>query len=125
MKALRWSKVGKPADVLTMDENLPLPVLAGSNILVRMHATSINPVDWKAMKGAFPRFQMPTIKTPGLDISGVVVGLGPNASKSNKSGIQRFAIGDRVMAMQDISKSGTMQEYVLVNESLLLKSSAE
>ncbi|KAG0029051.1 NADPh quinone reductase [Podila clonocystis] len=125
MEALRWSKVGDPAEILTMDENIPLPVPTGTSILVKMHAASINPVDWKSMKGAFPRFVMPKVKTPGLDISGVVVGLGPNVGKSNKPGIQRFAIGDRVMAMQDIRVSGTMQEYVPVDESLLLKAPAE
>lgn len=121
MKAIHWTKVGNPADILTLDENLPLPVPTGTNILVKMRASSINPVDWKLMKGAFPRFLMPKVKTPGLDISGVVVGLGPNAGKGRK----KFAIGDRVMAMQDLRKPGALQDYTLVDESILVKTPDE
>lgn len=125
MKAVQYTKVGNPADVLTLAGNLPLPVPTGSNILIKMNATSINPVDWKAMKGAFPRYLMPKIKTPGLDIAGVVVGLGPNVGKSNKPGVQKFAIGDRVMAMQHLSHGGTWQDYSLVDESYVIKTPAE
>ncbi|KAG0031581.1 hypothetical protein BGZ82_006926, partial [Podila clonocystis] len=102
MKAIHWTKVGNPAHILTLDEDLPLPVPTGTNVLVKMHASSINPVDWKLMKGAFPRFLMPKVKTPGLDISGVVVSLGPDVGKSKKTGVQTFTLGDRVMAMLDL-----------------------
>ncbi|KAF9381362.1 NADPh quinone reductase [Podila verticillata] len=125
MKAFQYTKVGNPADVLTLAENLPLPVPTGSNILIKMNATSINPVDWKAMKGALPRYLMPKIKTPGLDIAGVVVGLGPNVGKSNKPGVQKFSIGDRVMALQHLSHGGTWQDYSLVDESYVIKTPAE
>ncbi|KAF9337815.1 hypothetical protein BG006_002535 [Podila minutissima] len=113
MKAVHWTKVGNPAHILTLDENLPLPVPTGTNVLVKMHASSINPLDWKLMKGAFPRFLMPKVKTPGLDISGVVVCLGPNVGKSKKASVQTFTIGDRVMAMLDLSKPGALQDYTL------------
>ncbi|KAG0363492.1 NADPh quinone reductase [Podila minutissima] len=125
MKAVHWTKVGNPAHILTLDENLPLPVPTGTNVLVKMHASSINPLDWKLMKGAFPRFLMPKVKTPGLDISGVVVGLGPNVGKSRKASVQTFTIGDRVMAMLDLSKPGALQDYTLVDESLLIKTPDE
>ncbi|KAF9317416.1 hypothetical protein BG003_000802 [Podila horticola] len=126
MKAVHWTKVGNPAHILTLDENLSLPVPTGTNVLVKMHASSINPVDWKLMKGALPRFLMPKVKTPGLDISGVVVGLGPGVGKkSKKAGVQTFTLGDRVMAMLDLSKSGALQDYTLVDESLLIKTPDE
>ncbi|KAG0341899.1 NADPh quinone reductase [Podila horticola] len=121
MKAIQWTNVGKPADVLTLVENLPLPVPTGGDILIKMHATSINPIDWKAMKGGLPRFFMPKIKTPGLDISGIVVGLGPDVGKRSK----KFAIGYRVMAMQHVSRPGAWQEYVLVDESFAVKTPDE
>lgn len=125
MKAIHWTKIGKPAEILALDEHQPLPTLTGTNILVKVHASALNPVDWKLMKGGVPRFLMPKVKTPGLDISGVVVGLGPKAGKSNKLGVQKFAIGDRVMAMLDFSKSGGLQEYTLVDEAILVKTPAE
>lgn len=125
MKAVHWTNVGKPADILTLDEHQPLPVPTGTNILVKVHASALNPVDWKLMKGGVPRFLMPKVKTPALDISGTVVGLGPNVGRSNKAGVQKFAIGDRVMAMLNFSKSGGLQEYTLVDESILVKTPLE
>lgn len=125
MKAVHWTNIGKPADILTLDEHQPLPVPKGTNILVKVHASALNPVDWKLMKGGVPRFLMPRVKTPGLDISGVVVGLGPKVGRSNKPGVQKFTIGDRVMAMLDFSKSGGLQEYTLVDEAILVKTPSE
>ncbi|KAF9427213.1 NADPh quinone reductase [Podila epigama] len=118
MKAIQWSNIGKPADILSFNHNLPLPTVTGTQILIQVHAAALNPVDWKLMKGGIPRLLMPSIKTPGLDVSGVVVALGPNVGQ--KSGLQRFSIGDRVMAMLDFSQSGAMQEFTLVQESILV-----
>jgi len=125
MKAVHWTNVGKPADILTLEEHQPLPVPTGTNILVKVCASALNPVDWKLMKGGVPRLLMPKVKTPALDISGTVVGLGPKVGRSNKAGVQKFAIGDRVMAMLDFSKSGGLQEYTLVDESILVKTPLE
>lgn len=113
-KSLQWTLVGKPADVLSLNEVIPLPKITGSNVLVKVHAAAVNPVDWKLMKGGVPRFFMPSIKVPGVDIAGTVVAVGPKAGK-------RVQIGDQVMALLSLFQSGGLAEYTLVDESLVAK----
>ncbi|KAF9164959.1 hypothetical protein BGX21_000734 [Mortierella sp. AD011] len=114
MKAIQYTAPGKPADIFSFNETVPLPTVTGSNILVKVHASALNPVDWKLMKGGLPRFLMPKIKVPCLDISGTVVATGPKAGK-------KFQIGDEVLAMLLFTHSGGLTEYTLVDESILAK----
>ncbi|KAG0241603.1 hypothetical protein BGX31_001036 [Mortierella sp. GBA43] len=114
IKSVQWTTIGKPADILSLNEAAPLPKVTGSNILVKVHAAALNPVDWKLMKGGIPRFLMPSIKVPGLDIAGTVVAVGPKAGK-------KVQIGDHVMAMLSFSQSGGLTEYTIVDESIVAK----
>jgi NADPH:quinone reductase-like Zn-dependent oxidoreductase len=115
IKSFQWTTIGQPSDVLVFNEAAPLPTVTGSNILVKVHAAALNPVDWKLMKGGVvPRLLMPRVKVPCLDISGTVVATGPKAGK-------KVQIGDHVMAMLDFSKSGGLTEYTLVEESIVVK----
>lgn len=113
-KSVQWTTVGKPADILSFNEATPLPTVTGSNVLVKVHAAAVNPVDWKLMKGGVPRFLMPSVKVPGVDIAGTVVAVGPKAGK-------RVQIGDQVMVLLTIFQSGGLAEYTLVDESLVAK----
>ncbi|KAF9919012.1 hypothetical protein BX616_002981 [Lobosporangium transversale] len=114
IKSFQWTTVGKPSEILTFNEAAPLPHVSGSNILVKVHATALNPVDWKLMKGGLPQLLMPKLKVPCLDISGEVVAIGPKAGKI-------VQVGDEVMAMLLFSQSGGLTEYTLVDESLVVK----
>ncbi|KAF9101432.1 hypothetical protein BGX27_011486 [Mortierella sp. AM989] len=114
MKSVQYTSSGKPSEVLSFNEAAPLPTVTGSNVLVKVHATALNPVDWKLMKGGLPRLIMPKINVPCLDISGTVVATGPKAGK-------KFHIGDEVLAMLFFARSGGLSEYTLVDESLLTK----
>ncbi|KAF9923241.1 hypothetical protein BGZ65_009006 [Modicella reniformis] len=115
IKSIEWTTIGQPSDILSFNEAAPLPNVTGSNILVRVHATALNPVDWKMMKmGGIPSLLMPNIKVPCLDISGTVVALGPKAGK-------KVQIGDQVMAMLKFTQSGGLTEYTIVDESLVVK----
>jgi NADPH:quinone reductase len=68
MKALRFAQYGLPS-VLSIQET-PLPPLADGEVLVQVHASSINPSDLGTVAGRF-HSQLPM--TPGRDFAGVVV----------------------------------------------------
>lgn len=100
-------------------ENLKLkelnkPVIREDQVLIEMHATSINPIDWKIREGylkdAIP-FKFPVIL--GWDAAGIIT------EKGDK--IENFNIGDRVFARPETSANGTYAEYVATEENLLAK----
>ncbi|KAF9095433.1 hypothetical protein BGX23_000486 [Mortierella sp. AD031] len=114
IKAVEWTTPAPtPKEALSFNESAPLPTVTGSNILVKVHAAALNPVDWKLMKGGIPRLLMPKIKVPGLDIAGTIVAVGP---KANKNG---FQIGDEVLAFLSFSQSGALTEYTVVDEGFV------
>src|SRR4051794_7509534 len=90
MKAIVIHEYGGP-EVLKFEE-APDPVIGAGEVLVRVTATSINPLDLVrrsgAAKGFFP-VQFPGII--GADLSGTVLEVGP--------GVDAFSIGDRVFGM--------------------------
>src|SRR5258708_6650309 len=89
MKAVVMHEYGGP-DVLKY-EDVPDPVPGKGEVLIRIAAASINPVDlWQraGTTNASLRLEFPAII--GLDLSGTVVGLGPE--------VREFAVGDHVFA---------------------------
>lgn len=110
MKAVRIHEWGGP-EVMRY-EDAPVPVPAEGDVLVRVHAASINPVDWKVrhgyLKDKLPH-KMPLVL--GWDVSGVVAAVG--------AGVTAFKPGDAVYSRPDISRDGTYAEYVAVRASEL------
>lgn len=111
MKAVRIHKYGGP-EVL-QSEDLPRPqVSAATEVLVRVHAAGVNPVDSAIRRGLvkeiFP-VSLPWI--PGSDVSGVIEEVGPD--------VTRFKKGDEVFALLNPAKGGAYAEYVVVSESEL------
>jgi NADPH:quinone reductase-like Zn-dependent oxidoreductase len=89
-RAIRFHDYGG-AEVLRFEE-IEQPAPKDGEILVRVHAASVNPVDWKIRDGLVrKRFnpQLPVI--PGGDLSGEVAAVGP--------GVTDFRVGDPVFAM--------------------------
>ncbi len=108
MKAVRVHEYGGP-EVLKY-EDAPKPQAGPGEVLIRVHATSVNPVDWKVRAGYLQqmmKYKMPMI--PGWDVSGVVEAVG--------SGVTRFKNGDEVYSHPPISRDGTYAEYVAVGET--------
>ncbi len=73
-------------------ENMPEPISASGEVLVKVIATSINPIDYKLRSGVLRTFMpldLPAVL--GRDVAGEVVGLG--------GGVTRFAVGDKVMGL--------------------------
>jgi NADPH:quinone reductase-like Zn-dependent oxidoreductase len=102
MKAIRIHDFGGP-EVLKQDE-LPIPVPQGDEILVRIHAASVNPVDYKIRGGARgDRSKLPL--TLGRDCSGTVETAGAQAREVKP--------GDGVFGMPTPDR-GTYAEYVVL-----------
>jgi NADPH:quinone reductase-like Zn-dependent oxidoreductase len=108
MKAVRIHQYGGP-DVLRY-EDAPRPNPGSGEVLIRVHAAGVNPVDWKVREGHLRqmiRYSLPFI--PGWDFSGVVVAASP--------GLARLKVGDEVYSRPDIARNGAYAEYVVVRES--------
>ena len=108
MKAVRIHQYGN-SDVLAFEE-APMPSISSNEVLVRVVAASVNPVDWKIRQGYLKEmisYSMPL--TLGWDVSGVVTAVG--------SDVTRFAVGDAVYSRPDIKRNGTYAEYVAILES--------
>jgi NADPH:quinone reductase-like Zn-dependent oxidoreductase len=102
MKAVRIHKYGGPR-VLTY-EDAPQPEPKEDELLIRIHATSVNPVDWQIRSGKRWKLKRPFSLILGLDVSGVVEAVG--------SGVANFKAGDAVFGMTNIRKGGAYAKYV-------------
>ena len=108
MKAIVVHQYGGP-EVLKF-EDYPDPVPGPGEVLVRVAATSVNPIDYKRRAGLTKDFYPLTF--PGLigvDVSGTVAKLGPGA--------EGFSVGDKVFAMAD----NTYAELCVVKADVLAK----
>jgi NADPH:quinone reductase-like Zn-dependent oxidoreductase len=105
MKAIRMHEYGGP-EVLKFEE-APKPQIKSDEILIKVHASSVNPVDWKIREGRRKdKFPSDLPLTPGWDVSGVVEEIG--------SGIKDFKPGDEVYGRPDPTKNGAYAEYIAV-----------
>lgn len=88
----------------------PKPSPAAGEILVRIHACGVNPLDWKVCDGSVSSFlpsQPPFII--GADVAGVVEAVGP--------GVTRFSVGDEVFGQ--VGLLGAFAEYAVTAENRL------
>jgi NADPH:quinone reductase-like Zn-dependent oxidoreductase len=111
MTAAQQNNYGDACDVITLCQDVPVPgQLSCKQILVRVYAAAINPVDWKVLKGNMSfikRLSFP--HTPGTDVAGAVVAVG--------SSVKRLRVGDKVYGNLGID-GGSYAEYVRGKESL-------
>ncbi|MBD1372566.1 NADP-dependent oxidoreductase [Hazenella sp. IB182357] len=108
MKAMTVAKYG--ADQKLSLTELPTPTIQDDDVLVQIHAASVNPVDALFRNGNFRltlKHTFPLIL--GNDFAGTVVETGKNVS--------RFKIGDRVYGRPHPLKGGTFAEYIAVDQS--------
>jgi alcohol dehydrogenase len=107
MQALLLTRYGGP-EAATLTE-VPRPAPRAGELLVRVVAAGLNPVDFKMRAGEMRmirRYRLPIVM--GNELSGVVESLG--------EGVTGFAIGDRVFARVDKNVMGAFAEYALVRE---------
>ena len=104
MKAIRVHDFGGP-EVMRLEE-VPEPQLGSEQVLIKVHAVGVNPVDTYIRAGGYTT--KPSLPyTPGSDASGTVEAVG--------KGVKRFKVGDRVYTAGTIS--GAYAEKVLCFES--------
>src|SRR5437879_5848137 len=108
MKAIVYRCYGSP-DVLKF-EDIEKPAVADDQVLVKVHAASVNPLDWHYMRGTpyivrmDAGFGKPDNPRLGVDFAGTVEAVGKN--------VRRFKPGDEVFG----GKFGAFAEYVSVRE---------
>ena len=92
--------------------NVPLPALRPHDVLVRVHAFAVNPVDAKARGGGPTAIRVPDgVRIVGWDAAGVVAAVGAEA--------HLFKPGDEVFCAGDMTRAGCYAEYVAVDERIV------
>ena len=108
MKAIRVHAYGGPEQL--QFEDAPLPSCGANDLLVRVVAAGVNPVDWKIRSGAMAHGLPKTFPfTPGSDAAGVVDAVG--------GAVTGFKPGDEVFFYAEFARGGTYAEYVAVDAS--------
>jgi NADPH2:quinone reductase len=104
MQAMLVTQFGGP-EVLQLQE-APLPQPKEHDLLIEVHATALNPIDFKIRRGAFREGRkLPFIS--GYDVSGVVREMGPR--------VEHFRPGDAVYASPSLVRDGAQAEFVCVD----------
>lgn len=106
MKAFLIDRYGKKETGRIGDA--PQPPLRDDDVLIRVHAASVNALDAKIRTGEFKLilpYRLPLIL--GNDMAGTVVSVG--------AGVQHFKPGDEVYARPDDDRIGTFAEFIAVN----------
>uniref|UniRef100_F6HWJ1 Enoyl reductase (ER) domain-containing protein n=1 Tax=Vitis vinifera TaxID=29760 RepID=F6HWJ1_VITVI len=110
MQAVQYSSFGKGAAGLEHAE-VPIPAPAKDEVLLKLEAASINPLDWKIRKGIWrpvvPR-KLPHI--PVTDVAGEVVEVG--------AGVKEFKAGDKVVSILSHVYGGGLAEFAVAKENL-------
>lgn len=113
MKALAIRRYKAPAEMM----ELPRPEPGSGDLLVRVRAASVNPLDYKIRDGVVKvliPYSFPLIL--GNDLAGDVEAIGP--------GVTKFKVGDAIYSRLDKERIGAIAEYALVRESAAAKKPA-
>lgn len=110
MKAAYIVKPGPPESIIYGD--LPTPVLHGAQVLVKVGAVAVNPVDTYIRSGMI-KMDLPSPFIVGCDLAGVVEAVGPS--------VTRCKLGDRVWGSNQglLGRQGTFAERVAIDECWL------
>ncbi|HEU0067755.1 MAG TPA: NADPH:quinone reductase, partial [Nitrospiraceae bacterium] len=110
MKAAYIEQTGPPENIVYGD--VPQPIPTGSQVLVKVGAVAVNPIDTYIRNGA-NYWPLPKPFIIGCDLAGQVSALGPEA--------KQFQIGDRVWGTNQglLGRQGTFAEYCAVDECWL------
>jgi NADPH:quinone reductase-like Zn-dependent oxidoreductase len=91
--------------------DVAVPPMGHDDLLVKVHAASVNPVDTKIRDGKLKvliKYRMPLVL--GNDLAGTVTAIG--------AGVTRFKVGDAIYARLDKHRIGAFAEYAIVREDL-------
>ena len=110
MKAVRFHEYGGPEVLRYEDVDRPRP--AAAQELIRVAATSFNPVD-STMRSGFLQQVFPVAlpHTPGIDVAGTIAEIG--------EGVARWSVGEAVVGFLPMTEDGASAEFVLAPAELL------
>ena len=112
MKAIRIHAYGGPE--LMQLEDAPVPICGAGDLLVRVVAAGVNPIDWKMRSGSMAAQLPKTFPiTLGSDAAGIVTAMGGEVSG--------FELGDEVFFYAEFGRGGTYAEYVAVEAGQVAK----
>jgi NADPH:quinone reductase-like Zn-dependent oxidoreductase len=116
MKTIAYKEFGGTAVLQTMDE--PIPAVHADQVLVKVKAVSLNPLDWKIRKGEMKLMSGSKFpKHTGADFAGVVEEVGASVTSFKK--------GDEVFGLvKNNMKEGALGEYVVVPAAFVWKKPA-
>lgn len=116
MKAAYIQETGPPENIIIGD--LPAPVPQGAEVLVRVGAAAVNPID-TYIRGGANFFELPRPYVVGCDLAGTVEALGPDATQ--------FKVGDRVWGSNQglLGRQGTFAELAAVDQCWLYPTPAD
>ncbi|MFC0517789.1 NAD(P)-dependent alcohol dehydrogenase [Mucilaginibacter angelicae] len=116
MKKIIYNQYGGVDVLHSVEVNKPIPDT--QQILVKVKAVSINPIDWKILMGEVKLMSGKKFpKSIGCDFSGTI--------ESTGTGIQKFKAGDDVFGVTNPFKDGVLAEYIVVNEKEIAKKPAD
>lgn len=113
MRALMLTRYGGP-EATELRDGVPMPSVGPRQVLVKVRAAGLNPVDFKTRDGKLKvirRYPLPAVM--GNEVSGVVESVG--------SGVTRFVVSDRVYARLDKDTMGGLAEWAAVHEDHLAR----
>ena len=115
MKAIVFTQYGSP-DVLQL-QDVEKPTPQKNEVLIKIHATSANPADWRTMRGEpflarlTNGLNRPRNPRLGFDLAGYVEAVGPQ--------VTQFKIGDAVFGSVALDKLGSFAEYICTPEDMV------
>uniref|UniRef100_A0A2N9HSS9 Enoyl reductase (ER) domain-containing protein n=1 Tax=Fagus sylvatica TaxID=28930 RepID=A0A2N9HSS9_FAGSY len=110
MHAVHYTSCGGgPSDLKYVE--VPLPTPKKDEVLIKVEAASLSPIDWKIQQGVLkPMFPRELPQIPGTDVAGEVVQVG--------SGVKNVKAGDKVVAMLSFANGGGLAEFVVAKANL-------
>jgi len=123
MKAVVQNGYGDPAKVLTVKDQIPVPVPNASQVLVKVVATSVNTPDWATVVGkpyllrlGVGLFRPRKNRMFGSDVAGIVEQVGDKVSE--------FKVGDHVFGSTESTSSASFAQHCVADPVLLAKKPA-
>ncbi|XXG47012.1 hypothetical protein AAC387_Pa02g1725 [Persea americana] len=110
MQALQYDRYGGGAAALKHAE-IPIPTPKKDEVLIKLEARSLNPIDWKIQEGFLRPFvprKFPFV--PAGDVAGEIVGVAP--------GVEAHKIGDKVVSILGPTTGGGLAEYAVAQAKL-------
>lgn len=118
MKAVRMHDFGGP-EVLKL-EDVAKPAAGPGEVLIRVKAAGVNPVDWKLRDG-MGRGMITTPFVLGFDVSGVIESVGQNVGESSGNDAPALKPGDEVFVYLPINRGGGYAQFTTAPASSIAK----